>query len=97
MALGKARVFTTKTTNTTKAIQLNKAGDPLTPREREVAALLCEGLSNKLVGDRIGVSEHTAKFHINAVMLKLGAHTRTEAAMRFHAMTHKCVPVEATS
>lgn len=54
----------------------------LTPREREVLLLLTEGLSNKLVGARLGISEHTAKFHVSALLSKLGADTRTEAVVR---------------
>jgi DNA-binding NarL/FixJ family response regulator len=53
----------------------------LTDRERQVVQLLAEGLSNKLVADRLGISDHTAKFHVNGVMAKLGASTRTEAVV----------------
>jgi two-component system nitrate/nitrite response regulator NarL len=53
----------------------------LTERERQVVALLAEGLSNKLIADRLGISDHTAKFHVNGVMAKLGASTRTEAVV----------------
>jgi DNA-binding NarL/FixJ family response regulator len=53
--------------------------EPLTPRETEVLQLLAEGLSNKAIGARLGISEHTAKFHVNAILGKLGAETRTEA------------------
>ncbi|MBP6627886.1 MAG: response regulator transcription factor [Kofleriaceae bacterium] len=53
----------------------------LTERERQVVQLLAEGLSNKLVADRLGISDHTAKFHVNGVMAKLGASTRTEAVV----------------
>ncbi len=54
----------------------------LTPREREVLALLAEGLSNKAIADRLAISEHTAKFHVNAVLAKLGVQRRTEAVVR---------------
>ncbi len=65
------------------------AGDPmltltppsLTERELQVAQLLSEGLSNKLIADRLGISDHTAKFHVNGVMTKLGASTRTGAVV----------------
>jgi two-component system nitrate/nitrite response regulator NarL len=60
------------------------AGGPigqLTERERQVVGLLAEGLSNKLIADRLGISDHTAKFHVNGVMAKLGAGTRTEAVV----------------
>jgi DNA-binding NarL/FixJ family response regulator len=53
--------------------------EPLTPREAEVLQLLAEGLSNKAIAARLGISEHTAKFHVNAILGKLGAETRTEA------------------
>jgi DNA-binding NarL/FixJ family response regulator len=56
--------------------------DALTPREREVLALLAEGLSNKAIGERLSISEHTAKFHVNAVLAKLGVQRRTEAVVR---------------
>jgi DNA-binding NarL/FixJ family response regulator len=44
-----------------------------------VLQLLAEGLSNRTVAERLGISEHTAKFHVNAILGKLGASTRTEA------------------
>ncbi len=53
----------------------------LTSRELQVVQLLSEGLSNKLIADRLGISDHTAKFHVNGVMAKLGASTRTEAVV----------------
>jgi DNA-binding NarL/FixJ family response regulator len=56
--------------------------EPLTPRELEVLQLLAQGLSNKQIADRLGVSEHTAKFHVNAIIGKLGAQTRTEAVVQ---------------
>lgn len=52
-----------------------------TPRENEVLALMAEGLSNKLIADRLKISEHTAKFHVNAILTKLDAETRTEAVV----------------
>jgi DNA-binding NarL/FixJ family response regulator len=56
--------------------------EPLTPREVEVLQLLSQGLSNKLIGVRLGISEHTAKFHVNAISGKLGAQGRTDAVVR---------------
>jgi DNA-binding NarL/FixJ family response regulator len=58
-----------------------KGRGELTERERQVVQLLTEGLSNKLIADRLGISDHTAKFHVNGVMMKLGASTRTEAVV----------------
>lgn len=54
------------------------AGD-LTPREREVLAYLAAGLANKEIARRLGVSEHTVKYHLTALFHKLGASSRTEA------------------
>ena len=51
----------------------------LTPREREVLALLAEGASNKLIARRLGISVHTAKFHVGQVIDKLDATGRTDA------------------
>jgi two-component system nitrate/nitrite response regulator NarL len=56
--------------------------EALTPRETEVLQILAQGLSNRRIAERLGISEHTAKFHVNAIVTKLGAQTRTEAAMR---------------
>ncbi|MCI0396548.1 MAG: response regulator transcription factor [Chloroflexi bacterium] len=56
--------------------------EALTPREREVLQLLAEGLANKAIARRLEISEHTVKFHVNAIMSKLGAQSRTEAVVR---------------
>ena len=56
--------------------------EPLSPRELEVLRLLAEGLPNKTIARRLDISEHTVKFHVNAIMGKLGAQSRTEAAVR---------------
>ena len=53
----------------------------LTAREREVLALLSRGLSNKQIAQRLDISDHTAKFHVNGILGKLGAATRTEAVV----------------
>jgi len=53
--------------------------EPLTARELEVLQLLAEGLPNKLIAAQLHISEHTAKFHVSAILLKLGAASRTEA------------------
>lgn len=50
-----------------------------TPREQDVLKLLAEGLPNKGVASRLEVSEHTVKFHVNSIMGKLNAQSRTEA------------------
>ncbi|HEX6738298.1 MAG TPA: response regulator transcription factor [Vicinamibacteria bacterium] len=53
--------------------------EPLTPREGEVLQLLAQGLPNRAIAARLGISDHTVKFHVNAILTKLGAATRTEA------------------
>jgi DNA-binding NarL/FixJ family response regulator len=52
---------------------------PLTARELEVLGMLAEGLGNKAIASRLAISSHTAKFHVAAIMGKLGAHNRAEA------------------
>jgi len=51
----------------------------LSPREQEVLALLAEGLANKEIAARLGLSAHTAKFHVESILRKLGAANRAEA------------------
>jgi DNA-binding NarL/FixJ family response regulator len=53
--------------------------EPLTPREREVLQMISAGLGNKEIAGRLAISEHTAKFHVAAILGKLGASSRTEA------------------
>ncbi len=55
--------------------------EALTPREREVLQLLSEGLPNRRIADRLGIGERTVKFHVNAILGKLGVATRTEAVV----------------
>lgn len=56
--------------------------EELTPRETEVLQLLAGGLTNRAIGQALGISEHTVKFHVNAILGKLGAQSRTEAVMQ---------------
>ncbi len=56
--------------------------EPLTARENEVLKLLTAGLANKVIAQRLGISEHTVKFHVNAILAKLGAESRTDAVVR---------------
>ncbi|HLY63131.1 MAG TPA: response regulator transcription factor [Terriglobia bacterium] len=53
--------------------------ESLTPRELEVLRLLATGLGNKEIASRLGISDHTVKFHVASIMGKLGAGSRTEA------------------
>jgi DNA-binding NarL/FixJ family response regulator len=56
--------------------------EPLTPREMDVLEMLAEGLSNKMIAHGLSISDHTAKFHVNSILAKLHAGTRTEAVTR---------------
>jgi DNA-binding NarL/FixJ family response regulator len=55
--------------------------EPLTARELEVLHLLSAGMTNKEIASRLGITEHTIKFHVNAILGKLSAETRTEAVV----------------
>jgi two-component system nitrate/nitrite response regulator NarL len=55
---------------------------PLTRRELEVLAAMADGASNKAIARRLGISFHTAKFHVAAILAKLDADSRTEAVMK---------------
>jgi DNA-binding NarL/FixJ family response regulator len=50
----------------------------LTPREAQVLAVLAEGLSNRGIAERLGISDQTVKFHVASVMGKLGTRNRVE-------------------
>ncbi|MGE5645525.1 MAG: response regulator transcription factor [Acidobacteriota bacterium] len=53
--------------------------EPLTPREIEVLRMLAEGEGNKTIAWKLGISDHTVKFHVASIMAKLRASSRTEA------------------
>lgn len=53
--------------------------EALTPRELQVLRMLGDGLGNKEIATQLGISEHTAKFHVAQILAKLGAHSRAEA------------------
>ena len=57
----------------------------LSPREREVLALIEEGLPNKLIARRLSIQEQTVKNHVHNILVKLGVHRRTEAVARMRA------------
>ena len=52
-------------------------------RETEVIRLIAKGFSNKLIADALGMTDHTAKFHVNNIIIKMRASTRTDAAVQF--------------
>lgn len=56
--------------------------EALTPREDEVLQLLAKGLTNKAIAHELSITDHTVKFHVNAIMGKLGAQSRTEAVVK---------------
>lgn len=57
----------------------DELSEEITSRETDVLRMLAEGLVNKEIAARLGISEHTVKFHISSILDKLGASTRTEA------------------
>ncbi len=56
----------------------------MTPREREVVALIAEGASNKRISRELGISVHTVKSHMRNILEKLSLHSRLEVAAHVH-------------
>ena len=56
--------------------------EPFTARESEVAQLLARGLTNKEIAQRLAITDHTVKFHLNGILRKLGVSSRTEAVVQ---------------
>ena len=65
--------------NTTRSSNKTSLGDDLTDREREVLALMVEGLNNTEISNRLIVSRSTVKFHVSNILSKLHVSSRTEA------------------
>lgn len=65
--------------------------EELTPREHDVLQLLAQGLTNKAIAHQLGITEHTVKFHVNAILSKLNAQSRTEAVSQ--ALRHGWLPL----
>jgi DNA-binding NarL/FixJ family response regulator len=61
---------------------LEQLRSQLTRRELEVLAAMADGASNKAIARRLGISFHTAKFHVAAILAKLDADSRTEAVAK---------------
>lgn len=79
------RIFDSALTQATfpvKPLEPPAPTEPLTPRELEVLQLLAEGLPNKVIARQLDISDHTVKFHVNAILSKLSAQSRTEAVVR---------------
>jgi DNA-binding NarL/FixJ family response regulator len=55
------------------------ASHPFSPREYEVLTLVAQGLTNREIAYRLGISDRTVQFHVNAIFNKTGAQSRTEA------------------
>jgi DNA-binding CsgD family transcriptional regulator len=64
------------------AVQEAEARALLTPREAQILDAIADGLTNKAIARRLGISLHTVKFHVESVFRKLGASTRTEAVAK---------------
>lgn len=62
--------------------------DLLTPREREVLALVAQGMRNKTIAHELGLSEHTIKLHLHHVISKIGVRNRTHAAQWYLTRSH---------
>jgi len=60
----------------------SRVSDPLTARERDVLAMISQGLSNKRIARSLGISPETVKSHVKHIFLKLTVSTRTEAVTR---------------
>lgn len=64
------------------ALEFAAENEPLTAREGEVLVRLADGLSNKGIAEALGISDQTVKFHVAAIIGKLGARNRTDAVRR---------------
>lgn len=60
----------------------NEVTSALTTRELEVLTALAEGLTNKAIAQQLAISDHTVKFHVNSILTKLDAQSRTDAVVR---------------
>src|SRR5579863_4599909 len=63
----------------------------LTPRELEVLAAIGDGLGNKAIARRLDISLHTVKFHVEAILRKLGARSRAEAVAKGWSRSHEAL------
>ena len=80
------REIARKVIGTFKETSEAKAGvEGLRPSEARTLALLAQGLSNKEIANRLGVSVSTVRFHVENIYTKLQVHSRTEAALKFHS------------
>ena len=75
---GQADAFVVASIGSDREDAVNRFDEPLTPRELDVLNLIALGLPNKAIADRLGISDQTVKFHVAAIISKLGASNRTE-------------------
>jgi LuxR family maltose regulon positive regulatory protein len=67
-------------------VYVTETGETLSPREVEVLRLIIAGAGNQAIADALVISLHTAKHHVASILQKLGASTRTQAALRGRAL-----------
>lgn len=70
------------------------SGSSLTPREREVLNLLGEGHSNKIIANKLGISEATVRQHATVIFRTLAVKNRTEAALKARDNLNRIAPIE---
>jgi NarL family two-component system response regulator LiaR len=73
------RLVTSLAARRREQIERQALAEALTPREREILELIAEGADNKTIADRLVVSPHTVRTHVQNVLAKLGAHSKLEA------------------
>ena len=73
------RIISSLAARQRERVERQQLMDRLTPREREILHLLAEGADNKTIADRLVVSPHTVRTHVQNVLAKLGAHSKLEA------------------
>jgi DNA-binding NarL/FixJ family response regulator len=66
--------------------------EPLTPREREVLAMLARGWSNRRISQELAIKEITVRTHVSHVLSKLGVHNRLEAALHAVRLEQASLP-----
>jgi DNA-binding NarL/FixJ family response regulator len=79
VARGESILHPAATASLLEHLRGDSASESLTGRESGVLRLVADGLTNKAIGLRLGISEHTVKFHLGSAMTKLGAASRAEA------------------
>lgn len=74
------------------ASRIETRNDDLSERETEILALLGQGLTNRLIAERVGLSENTVKYHVKNILQKLQMNSRSKAAA--YAVRHGITPSE---